>query len=88
MDQRNTPTPLMTKAELKDWLKVSDFWVRDRLENDPEFVEKCVVDLAPEGSTRRTIRYHVGRTAEYLGIEPQPAIAAATVPAQRTKSAA
>lgn len=79
MDQRNTPTPLITKAELKEWLKVSDFWVRDRLENDPQFVEQCVVDLAPAGSSRRTIRYHVGRTAQYLGIpaeEQQPALAA------------
>ncbi|MEU4133596.1 hypothetical protein [Streptomyces wuyuanensis] len=69
MKQRNTPTPLITKAELKEWLKVSDYWVRDRMDNDPEFVAQCVVDLAPAGSSRRTIRYHVGRTANYLGIE-------------------
>lgn len=77
MNQRNTPTPLITKAELKEWLKVSDMWVRDRL-SEPEFVDRCVIDLAPEGSSRRTIRYHVGRTAQYLGIpvESEPALAA------------
>ncbi|SDL29121.1 hypothetical protein [Streptomyces indicus] len=76
MEHPVTPTPLLTKAELKKWLKVSDFWVRDRLENDATFVERCVVDIAPEGSSRRTIRYHYGRTAEYLGID-QPAKSAA-----------
>lgn len=81
------PTPLMTKAELKQWLKVSDRWVKDRLAEEA-FVDKCVVDIAPEGASRRTIRYDVGRTAEYLGIELQPASAAARIPAQRTKSAA
>lgn len=68
MDQPITPTPLMTKAELKEWLKVSDFWVRDRLENDIAFVERCVIDLAPAGSSRRTLRYHVDNIAEHLGI--------------------
>jgi hypothetical protein len=29
-------------------------------------VQNCVVGLAPEG----TIRFHAGRTARYLGIEP------------------
>lgn len=71
MDQHCAPTLLMTKAELKDWLKVSDFWVRDRLENDAEFVRLCVIDLAPEGSSRRTIRFHVSRTAAYLGIDTE-----------------
>lgn len=87
MEQRITPTPLMTKAGLKEWLNVSDRWVKDRLE-DEEFVDQCVIDIAPKGSSRRTIRYHVGRTAEYLGIELQPAVTAAHIPAQRTKSAA
>ena len=68
MDQPGIPTPLMTKADLKDWLQVSDFWVRDRLENDPEFVRRCVIDLAPEGSSRRTIRFNVRAVEDYLGI--------------------
>ncbi|MEU1071833.1 MULTISPECIES: hypothetical protein [unclassified Streptomyces] len=79
MTQRNTPTPLLTKAELKDWLKVSDFWVRDRMENDPVFLERCVVDLAPETSDRRTLRFSVHATAEHLGIpvDSTPAVAPA-----------
>lgn len=68
MDQRNTPTPLITKAELKEWLQVSDFWVRDRMDNDPQFLDQCVVDLAPASSPRRTLRFHVVATANYLGI--------------------
>jgi hypothetical protein len=63
---------LLTKVQLKDWLQVSDFWVRDRMENDPEFVEHCVVDLAPDGVSRRTVRFHAARTAFYLGIEDDP----------------
>ncbi|MCT9092935.1 hypothetical protein N4G70_29285 [Streptomyces sp. ASQP_92] len=71
MDQRNTPTPLITKAELMAWLKVSNFWVRDRMKKDPHFVERCVVDLAPDGSDRQTLRFVVDATAAHLGI-PRP----------------
>ncbi|MFE3326819.1 hypothetical protein [Streptomyces sp. NPDC059176] len=67
MDQP-TPTPLLTKAQLKEWLGVSDMWVRMRLDHDPEFVERCVIDIATPGSTRQTLRFHYGQTAEYLGI--------------------
>ncbi|WP_328903205.1 hypothetical protein OHR86_27790 [Streptomyces sp. NBC_00441] len=78
MDQPGTPTPLMTKAGLKDWLQVSDFWIRDRMDNDPDFVRQCVVDLAPEGSSRRTIRFNVRAVEDYLGINtPAPVPAAA-----------
>ncbi|MGW2010961.1 hypothetical protein [Streptomyces nigrescens] len=71
MDQRTTPRQLLNKAQLKKWLQVSDFWVRDRLDNDPEFVDRCVVDLAPKDSPRRTLRWEVEATADYLGI-PMP----------------
>ncbi|SHL73199.1 hypothetical protein [Streptomyces yunnanensis] len=79
MDKRTTPRRLLTKAQLKEWLQVSDFWVRDRLDNDPEFVERCVVDLAPQGSPRRTLRFHETATATYLGIP------ASCEPIQRTE---
>jgi hypothetical protein len=67
VDQLPTPTPLITKAQLKAWLQVSDMWVRDRLA-EPEFVRRCVIDLAPEGSSKRTLRFHVASVAAYLGI--------------------
>lgn len=76
MHKPTTPT-LLTKAELKEWLKVSDFWVRDRLENDPEFVRRCVIDLAPTGSSKRTLRYHLDNTADYLGFPAESVPAAA-----------
>jgi hypothetical protein len=63
----------MTKADLKDWLKVSDFWIRDRMDNDPEFLRRCVVDLAPAGSDRRTLRFNVPAVEDYLGISATPA---------------
>lgn len=47
------------------------------MENDPEFVERCVVDLAPAGSSRRTIRFNVRAVEELLGISA----ASAPVPA-------
>lgn len=75
MPQPSTPT-LLTKAELKEWLKVSDMWVRDRLA-DPEFVAQCVIDLAPAGSSKRTIRYHACNTAAYLGFPAESALASA-----------
>ncbi|WP_331746628.1 hypothetical protein [Streptomyces sp. NBC_00842] len=80
MSQDGTPTPLLTKAGLKDWLQVSDFWVRDRLENDPEFVRLCVVDLAPTGSSRRTLRFNVPAVEKYLGISAAPAPAPDVAP--------
>ncbi|MFI1525428.1 hypothetical protein [Streptomyces griseus] len=76
MRKPSTPT-LLTTPELKEWLKVSDWWVRDRLENDPEFVRRCVIDLAPAGSSQRTLRYHLGNTADYLGFPAESVPAAA-----------
>lgn len=66
--QLRTETPLLTKAELKDWLKVSDMWVRMRLDDDPQFVARCVVDIATPDSSRRTLRFPARAVAEYLGI--------------------
>lgn len=72
------PTPLLTTAGLKSWLQVSDMWVKDRLA-EPEFVSKCVIDLAPKGSSRRTLRFNVRAVEDYLGISavsaPVPAAA-------------
>lgn len=86
MEQPVTPTPLrtesplLTKAELRQWLKVSDMWVRMRLDDDPRFVELCVVDIATPDSSRRTLRFPARAVAEYLGIPdyatPQLATAA------------
>lgn len=78
MSQYPLPPALLTKAELKGWLRVSDFWVRDRLK-DPQFVAACVVDLAPEDSPRRTLRFSADGVATLLGIptHAEPATAAA-----------
>ena len=65
---RTEPPLLLTKAELMKWLKVSDMWVRMRLADDPEFVARCVVDIATPGSSRQTLRFPVRAVAEYLGI--------------------
>ncbi|KAB1146752.1 hypothetical protein F7R91_14320 [Streptomyces luteolifulvus] len=75
MKQPRTPTPppsenplLLTKAELMDWLKVSRMWVAMRLADDPEFVRRCVVDIATPGSSRQTLRFPAAAVADYLGI--------------------
>lgn len=75
MKQPPTPTQLhngtpllLTKAELVKWLKVSDMWVRMRLADDPEFVRRCVVDIATPGSSRQTLRFPARAVADYLGI--------------------
>lgn len=74
MKQPSTPTTLqaeppllLTKAELKKWLKVSDFWVRMQVD-DPDFKERCVVDIATKGSSRQTLRFPAAAVAAYLGI--------------------
>jgi hypothetical protein len=84
--QLHTETPLLlTKAELMEWLKVSRMWVTMRLADDPQFVERCVVDIATPGSSRQTLRFPARAVAEYLRIpdygtprlDPEPARAAA-----------
>ncbi|MFJ2961237.1 hypothetical protein ACIPIC_02870 [Streptomyces collinus] len=72
MEQPFTPTqlhtPLLTKAELREWLKVSDMWIRMRVDDDPEFRTRCVIDIATPDSSRRTLRFPARAVAEYLGI--------------------
>lgn len=84
MEQRATPRPLLTTADLKTWLRVTDGWVKLRLA-EPEFVARCVVNLAPEGSERRTLRYVEAAVAEYLGI---PLPEAPSAPGRRRRTAA
>jgi len=74
VEQPNTPTqlhaetpPLLTKAQLMTWLQVSKMWVSMQLAN-PEFVERCVADIATPGSSRQTLRFSTQDVAEYLGI--------------------
>lgn len=73
MEQATTPTqlhsPLLTKAQLRDWLQVSDMWIRMRVDDDPEFRARgCVIDIATPDSSRRTLRFPARAVAEYLGI--------------------
>jgi hypothetical protein len=63
-----TESPLLTKAELRQWLKVSDMWIRMRVEADDEFARRCVIDIATPDSSRRTLRFPARAVAEYLGI--------------------
>lgn len=65
--QLHTETPLLTRAQLCKWLKVSDMWVRMRLA-EPAFVDACVIDIATEGSTLRKLRFPASAVAAYLGI--------------------
>lgn len=78
--QLRTESPLLTKAELRTWLKVSDMWIRMRVDDDPEFAARCVIDIATPGSSRRTLRFPARAVAEYLRIPdyatPQLATAA------------
>lgn len=73
-------SPLLTKTELRAWLKVSDMWIRMRVDDDPQFAARCVIDIATPDSSRRTLRFPARAVAEYLGIPeyatPQLATAA------------
>jgi hypothetical protein len=67
--QLHPETPLLlTKAQLMDWLQVSRMWVAMRLADDPEFVRRCVIDIATPGSSRQNPRFIARAVAEYLGI--------------------
>lgn len=90
MKQAHTPTqpltetPLLTKAELMAWLKVSRMWVAMQLDN-PEFVRRCVVDISTPDSSRRNPRFPARAVAEYLGI---PDYATPQITAHRAPAAA
>jgi hypothetical protein len=76
--EQTLPRPqLLTTAELKAWLKVSQMWVKERLD-DPEFVAQCVINLAPKTSERRTLRYSAEAVANWLDIPAPPQQAPAT----------
>lgn len=68
MDTTATPRPLLKSAELLAWLGVTRRWLKDRLD-DPNFP---VVDLAPDGAPRRTLRFDVEHVAAYLKIPAPP----------------
>lgn len=85
MTEQPLPRPLLlTAAELRAWLKVSTQWVKDRLD-DPKFVDRCVINLAPEDSPRRTLRFNADALAEWLSI---PAPSTGTPTAVDTQAAA
>lgn len=71
MPQHATPTtlppepPLLTKDGLIKWLNTSDWTVRRVYLTDPEFIEKCAVDLTPE-SSRRNLRFIPHEVLAYL----------------------
>ena len=76
------PPLLLTRAELMKWLKVSRTWLDMRLDDDPQFVKACVIDIATPGSSQRKLRFLARAVAEHLGIPEyatsgQPARAAA-----------
>ena len=66
--QLPSETPLLTRAELMKWLKVSRTWIDMRIDDDPEFADRCVVDIATPGSSLRKLRFPASAVAEYLGI--------------------
>lgn len=67
--QLHPETPLLlTRTELLKWLKVSRTWLDMRLDDDPEFVEACVIDIATPGSSQRKLRFPARAVAEYLGM--------------------
>ncbi|WP_405994061.1 hypothetical protein [Streptomyces sp. NBC_00986] len=53
------------------WLKVSRTWLDMQIADNPEFVDRCVIDIETPGSSRRKLRFPAAAVAEYLGI-PAP----------------
>jgi hypothetical protein len=68
MENTRNPRQLITTAGLMEWLNVSTRWIKDHVA-DPAFP---VIDLAPEGSPRRTLRFDVEAVAAHLGIPVPP----------------
>lgn len=81
MTQQTLPLPLLlTKDELMTWLRVSKFWIQVRL-TDEAFMRDCVVDVAVDGSTRRSLRFNADAISALIGI-PAPTTVP-RVPVQR-----
>lgn len=64
-----TPRPLITTAQLYEWLGVSEYWLRDRMQKDPNFP---VIDIANPGAKIRNLRFDVDAVAAHLGIPAPP----------------
>ena len=62
------PRPLITSAELMTWLNVGPEWVKSHTA-DPNFP---LIDLAPKGAPRRTLRFSVDAVAAHLNIPVPP----------------
>lgn len=62
-----TDTALLNTKQLMHWLGVGRDWVKDRVK-DPEFVERCVINIATKGSSLRKLRFPASAVAEWRGI--------------------
>jgi hypothetical protein len=69
------PRPLIKTSGLMAWLDVGPDWVKAHVA-DPSFP---VIDLAPAGAPRRTLRFSVEAVAAHLGIPVPPYQAAKDV---------
>lgn len=65
----STPRPLLKAPELMRWLNVSEWWLRERLIEDPEFPH---TDFALPKSSKRDLRFDVDAVAKHLGIPVPP----------------
>ena len=61
----NIPRPLLTAPQLYAWLRVTENWLNDRLEKDPDFPFS---DIANPGASRRNLRFDVEAVANHLGL--------------------
>jgi hypothetical protein len=74
----STPRPLLKAPELQRWLNVSEWWLRERLIEDPDFPHS---DIALAKSSKRDLRFDVELVAKHLGL-PVPPIEVTNPPAE------
>ncbi|WP_037576694.1 hypothetical protein [Phaeacidiphilus oryzae] len=72
-DSIKPPWILVTRPELLAALRVSEYWLRTREEDDPEWRSTVEVDIANPGSSRQNLRYELNAVARHLGI-PVPEV--------------
>jgi hypothetical protein len=56
---------MLTQQQLMKWLNISQWTVKAYLK-DPQFTERCVIDVAAPGSPRKAYRFRPDAVVDYL----------------------
>jgi hypothetical protein len=63
--ETTTVHPMLTRKQLMEWLGVSAWTIKGYM-RDPQFMDRCVLNVAVPGSHRKAYRFHPDAVTQYL----------------------